>query len=52
MEKLSLRKIVVVAVHALVIWALCGALLFASLSLMPLGYALVLHVIGAPVMAA
>lgn len=51
MEKLSLRQGAVIAAHALVVWVLCGALMFAGMSLFSLGYALVIHAIGAPIIA-
>jgi hypothetical protein len=52
MDRLSFYKIAVMAAHALALWVLCGALMFAGMSLMPLEYALVIHAIGAPVIAA
>lgn len=52
MEKLSLQNLAVIAVHALVIWMMCGALMFGGMSLVPLDTALVVHAIGAPVVAA
>lgn len=52
MAKLSFRQIVVIAAHALVLWLLCSALMFAGLSLLSLEGALVVHAIGAPVFAA
>ena len=42
----------VIIAQALVLWALCGALMFAGMSLMPLDYALIIHAIGAPIIAA
>jgi hypothetical protein len=33
------------------LWLLCGALMFAGMSLMSLEYALVIHAIGAPIIA-
>ncbi|HXV98897.1 MAG TPA: hypothetical protein VEC93_10785 [Anaerolineae bacterium] len=49
MGKLSLSQLVVVAAHALMLWVLCGVLMFAGMSLVPLDYALVIHAIGAPI---
>lgn len=51
MRKPSLPNFVVIAAHALVVWVLCGVLMFAGMSLFSLGYALVTHAIGAPIIA-
>jgi hypothetical protein len=51
MEKLSLGQGAVIAAHALVLWVLCGALMFAGMSVAPLEYALIIHAIGAPIIA-
>ncbi|MEW5961600.1 MAG: hypothetical protein AB1801_28105 [Chloroflexota bacterium] len=51
MGKLSLRQLAVVAAHALGLWVLCGALMFTGMSLLPLDDALVVHAIGAPIIA-
>jgi hypothetical protein len=51
MGKLNLRQLAVIAAHALGLWLLCGALMFAGMSLLPLDYALVIHAIGAPIIA-
>ena len=51
MRKLSLSNVAVMAVHALAVWLLCGMLMFAGMSLFSLGYALVIHAIGAPIIA-
>lgn len=51
MRKLTLPLLAVIAGHALVVWVLCGGLLFAGMSLFSLGYAFVIHAIGAPIIA-
>jgi hypothetical protein len=51
MGKLNLPKLAIIAVHALVVWLLCGALMVAGMSLMPLEDALVIHAMGAPIIA-
>jgi hypothetical protein len=51
MVKLSFYKVVVIVAHALAVWMLCGALMFTGMSLLPLDYALVIHAIGAPIIA-
>jgi hypothetical protein len=52
MVTLSFRQIVIIAASALVIWILCGALMFAALSPMSLESSLVVHAAGAPVIGA
>ncbi len=51
MRKLSLSNFAVIAGHALIVWVLCGVSMFAGMSLFSLVYALVIHAIGAPVLA-
>ena len=51
MRKLTVPNSAVIAAHALVVWVLCGVLMFAGMSLFSLGYALVIHAIGAPIIA-
>ena len=51
MRKLTLPNFAVITAHALVVWVLCGGLMFAGMSLFSLGYALVIHAIGAPIIA-
>ena len=52
MENLNVRKLAVIAAHALVLWMLCGALMFGGMNLVSLEAALVIHAVGAPVVAA
>ena len=51
MRKLTVPNFAVIAAHALVVWMLCGVLMFSGMSLFSLGYALVIHAIGAPIIA-
>ena len=51
MRKLTLPNFAVITAHALVVWVLCGGLMFAGMSLFSLGYALVIHAIGAAIIA-
>ncbi len=52
MRKLGLREAAVIAAHALLLWGLCGTLMGIGMSLMSLDQALVVHAMGAPVIAA
>jgi hypothetical protein len=51
MANLDVRKLAVIAAHALVLWLVCGALMFGGMSLASLDTALVIHALGAPVVA-
>lgn len=51
-SNLSLRQIVIISALALTVFALCGTLIYVGLNLMPLEYVLVIHAIGAPIIAA
>lgn len=52
MASLDLRKLAVITAHALVLWLVCGALMFGGMSLASLDAALLIHALGAPVVAA
>ena len=52
MKQLSLKKFAVIFILALLIWAICGAAMFAGLAFASLSVALILHAIAAPIIAA
>ena len=43
------KRILIIAALGLLGWALCGAIMFAGMSLMPMRTTLIVHAIGAPV---
>ena len=47
MQKLNLRQIVIILVHALVGWVLCGATMFAGMAVTTIQNALIIHAIAA-----
>lgn len=51
MRHFSLKMGVVLLAAALVIWASCGAVMFAGMALLPLDAALIVHAIAAPLIA-
>ena len=52
MKSLSFKNVMVILVLGLVIWAVCGAVMFAGLAFTSLTMALVLHALAAPIIAA
>jgi hypothetical protein len=51
MRRWDLRKTAIVLSYAFVVWALCGALMGIGLALTTEGVALILHAVGAPLLA-
>ncbi|MFB0537459.1 MAG: hypothetical protein ACETWR_21040 [Anaerolineae bacterium] len=49
MEKLNFPRIVVILVHALIGWALCGAIIWIGMAVTSMENTLIIHAIGAPV---
>ncbi len=52
MKNLGFKNVVVLFVLALVIWAICGAVMFAGMAFTSLNVALIIHAIAAPIIAA
>jgi len=52
MNKLNLKKIIIILIHALIVWALCGATIGIGRSVTSMELTLIIHAIGAPVFAA
>ena len=50
--KLNLKQIVIISIHALVIWMLCGATIGIGRSILKMDTVLIVHAIGAPLFAA
>ena len=46
------KKIIIVLIHAFIVWALCGATIGIGRSFMTMDLTLVIHAIGAPIFAA
>jgi len=51
MKKLNFRKIIIILIHALIVWALCGATIAVGRSVTTMELTLIIHAIGAPVYA-
>ena len=49
MEKLNLQRIVAIVVHALIGWALCGAIMWIGMAVTSMENTLIIHAVGAPV---
>jgi len=52
MGKVKIWKPLVILGHALVLWALCGMIMFVGMEIMSIEATLVVHLIGAPIIAA
>jgi len=52
MDKLNIRKLIVILVHSLVGWALCGATMGIGMAVTYLENALIIHAIAAPIIFA
>ena len=51
---MSLSKVwkpIIVLVHSLIVWALCGAVMFLGMELLSLKTALIVHLIAAPIIS-
>jgi len=51
-KALSFKQWLVILVHAFVVWALCGAIMFIGMSIWSMDTTLTVHAIGAPIIAA
>jgi hypothetical protein len=51
MSQTKVWKPIIVLVHSLVIWALCGAVMFLGMDLFSMKAALIVHLIAAPVIS-
>lgn len=51
MNKLNFKKIIIVLIHAFILWALCGATVAIGRSLTTIELTLIIHAIGAPIFA-
>ncbi len=49
MEKLSIRKPIIILVYALIGWALCGAVMGIGMALISIESTLIIHAIAAPI---
>ena len=49
MKQLNLGRVIIIAALGLLGWALCGAIMFIGMSVMPIETTLIVHAIGAPV---
>jgi hypothetical protein len=52
MPRITLKVVAILAVHAVVAWALCGAIVFVGRQLWTMETTLIIHAIGAPIIAA
>lgn len=52
MNKFNPKKIIIVLIHAFIVWALCGATIGIGRSVMSMELTLIIHAIGAPIFAA
>ena len=51
MGALNAKKVVILLIHAFIIWALCGASVFIGRAITTIQAALIIHAAGAPVFA-
>jgi hypothetical protein len=51
MNKLNFTKIIIVLIHAFIVWALCGATIAVGRSVTTMGTTLIIHAILAPIFA-
>ncbi len=51
MKKLNFQRIIIVLIHALIIWALCGVTIVVGRSITTIGTTLIIHAIAAPIFA-
>ena len=49
MNKIQIKKLVVILAHALIGWALCGAIIWIGMAVTSMENTLIIHAIGAPV---
>lgn len=51
MNKLNFKKFIIILIHALIVWALCGATIAIGRSVTTMQITLVIHAIAAPIFA-
>ena len=51
MNNLNFKKIIIVLIHAFVVWALCGGTIAIGRSITTMKLTLIIHAIGAPIFA-
>jgi len=51
MTKLNFKKIIIVLIHAFIVWTLCGATIAVGRSITTIELTLIIHAIGAPIFA-
>ncbi len=51
MDKLNFKKIIIILIHAFIVWALCGATISIGRSITTMGTTLIIHAIVAPIFA-
>ena len=49
MNKVQIKKLVIILAHGLVGWALCGAIIWIGMAFMPMESTLIAHAVGAPI---
>ena len=49
MNKMQIKKVVVILAHGLVGWALCGAIMWVGMAVTSMENTLIIHAIGAPI---
>ena len=49
MNKIQIKKLMIILAHALVGWALCGAIIWVGMAFTSMQNTLIIHAIGAPV---
>jgi len=52
MDKLSIRKLIIILVHGLIGWALCGATMGIGMAVTSIENTLIIHAIAAPIIFA
>lgn len=50
MDKINIRKVITILVHAFVGWALCGAIMGIGMAVTSVENTLIIHAIGAPIL--
>ena len=51
MTKLNFKQIIIVLIHAFIVWALCGGTIAIGRSITTIELTLIIHAIGAPIFA-
>ena len=49
MNKIQIKKVMIIMAHALVGWAICGAIIWIGMAVMSMEITLIAHAIGAPI---